>query len=78
MAYVERDQDGNVTGIYALPQGFTTEQLPDDHPDVVDFRNQPDPPPPITTAEVVAALDEIATALPPASRAKLDALLARP
>lgn len=76
MPWVSRHTDNTVNGTYHLKQpGYAEEYLDDDHPEVVAFR-QP-PPPGITIVEVVTALDEIASALPPASRAKLDALLAR-
>lgn len=46
MSYVQRDGGtGKVKGVYALRQaGVADEQLPDDHPDVVEYRAAPPPP----------------------------------
>lgn len=35
MRYLQRDDDGRVIGHYANPQSFATEEVPDDHPDLV-------------------------------------------
>lgn len=44
MPFVERDQQGSVTALYARPQpGRAETKLSDDHPDVVAFRNPPPP-----------------------------------
>ena len=38
MPYVQRDDEGNITGCFANPQpGFAEEYLPDDDAEVVDF-----------------------------------------
>lgn len=38
MIYVERDSQANIRGVYANRQeGYAEEELPDDHPDVVEF-----------------------------------------
>jgi hypothetical protein len=38
MAYVQRDDDDNIKGVYAAEQpGIAEEYLPDDDPDVVAF-----------------------------------------
>jgi hypothetical protein len=43
--YAERDDAGNITGVYANPQpGYAEEELPNDHPEVVAFINPPSPP----------------------------------
>lgn len=39
MTYVER-RDGKIVGVYAIPQpGYAEEEIADDHPDLVAFRN---------------------------------------
>lgn len=45
MPYVERDETGVVKGVYANAQsGYAEEELADDHPDIVAFRNPPPTP----------------------------------
>lgn len=39
MPFVQRNWKGEVTGLFANPQDHAKEELPDDHPDVVSFRN---------------------------------------
>ena len=47
MPYVYRNAQNKITGLTRWPNG-STEQLPDDHPDVVAYRN----PPPPTASEI--------------------------
>jgi hypothetical protein len=55
MPYVQRDDEGNITGIFANPQpGFAEEYLPDDDPEVVAFlENQENPPAPTVEDQVL-------------------------
>ena len=47
MPYVQRDDEGNITGCFANPQpGFAEEYLPDDNPEVVAFNEAQNAPPP--------------------------------
>ncbi len=40
LAHIERDGSGAIKGVYAISQGeHTSETLPEDHADVVEFRN---------------------------------------
>ena len=42
MIFVERNAGGKITGVYAVAQkGYAEEELPDDHADVIAFRNPP-------------------------------------
>lgn len=50
------------------------EQVADDDPRVLAILRPPDPPPLVSPAEIVEALDEVAAGLPAAGRVKLDAL----
>ena len=77
--YVDRDGGGAISGVYAREQRAGQESLPPDHPDVVAFLNPPDPPPPVTTAEILDAMKQIADAagLSTAQKSKLTALIAR-
>lgn len=46
MRYIKRDETGKIVGEFARPQeGVPVEELPDDHPDLVEFRNPPPPKP---------------------------------
>lgn len=43
--YVERGRDGEIKGVYAVPQkGYAEEELPDDHPEVLAYLNPPETP----------------------------------
>ena len=53
MAHVSLDANGNVTGVYAQIQQFSTE-ISDDDPRVVAFLNPPAPAPTLTFLEFVA------------------------
>lgn len=35
MRYIQRDKDGNVTGLFANEQTYATELVADDHPDIL-------------------------------------------
>jgi hypothetical protein len=66
--WVERTGGGAIKGIYANKQpGYAEEQLPDDNPEVVAFRNPP-PVPPLPDANarldagIAAALTEVIAA----------------
>ncbi len=77
--YVSRD-NGKVSGVFARPQpGYGEEWLDDGDPEVVAYLNPPDPPPPITTAEILDAMKQIATGagLTTSQKSKLTALIAR-
>ena len=37
MPFVQRNRNGEITGIFANPQDYAKEELPDDHPDVISF-----------------------------------------
>lgn len=40
--FVERNQDGTIKGVYAMPQpGLAEEELPDDHPSVIAYLAPP-------------------------------------
>ena len=48
MTFVQRDENGKITGVYAnLQPGIAEEELPDDDADVIDFLSPP--PPPVTS-----------------------------
>lgn len=51
MPFVQR-KDGAVVGLFTFQQDYAEEYLPDDHPDVVAFRN-----PPPSLADVIAERD---------------------
>ena len=53
MPYVQRNENGEISGTFANPQpGFAEEYLPDDDPEVVAFNDAIDnPPPPPPTVE---------------------------
>lgn len=61
--FVNRDENGEITGIFAVEQiGGHTEELPDDHPDVLDFIQRTDPAnrkPDVSAAQLIRALDEL-------------------
>lgn len=41
MVWVQRDENGNIKGVYKQKQaGYAEEQLPADHPDVIAFLAQ--------------------------------------
>jgi hypothetical protein len=45
MPYVSRDTGGNINGLFAAPQDFAKEFLPDDDPEVVAYLEPPPPQP---------------------------------
>lgn len=54
-SYVRYDGDGNINGWSRSPDEGYTEELPEDHPDVVAFRTgPPEPPTPRETALAIA------------------------
>ena len=60
MSFVERNPDGTIKGVYANRQpGYADEELADDHPAVVTFRNRPSSQP----RDVMGELDAIKTRL---------------
>lgn len=75
MSYIQRNENGEITGLFRWPQTEGQERLAEDHPDVVAFRNRPMPPG--LYEELLDALDEVAAKLPPEERTKLDALLTK-
>jgi hypothetical protein len=40
MRYIQRDNNGNLIGHYANRQPYATEEVPDDHPDIVAWTNE--------------------------------------
>lgn len=77
MPYVDRDQSGTITSVYASPQpGLSLEEVPETDPGVQAIRNPPRPPPentPATGDDVIATLKLLN--LPGASAAQIDAAL---
>ena len=57
MPYVQRDDDGNINGIYAnLQPGYAEEYLPDNNPEVLAFMEAQNAPPPVA-ADANARID---------------------
>lgn len=52
--FVGRKEDGTIYGTSTVPQAWAKEELPDDHPDVVAFRERK--PPQRTPEQKLAAL----------------------
>lgn len=50
MIYVDRDQDENITGVFAIEQYEGQEKLPENDAEIVAFQN----PPPPTSEEIYA------------------------
>lgn len=58
MPFVERNQTGDIVGLYARPQpGRAEEFLADDHADVTAFQNTPAPPAPLSAEEIYDMLE---------------------
>ena len=56
MMFAERDEAGKIVGLYGRPQpGRAEEVLADDHPDVVAFRDRPEPPDPSVELDTALA-----------------------
>lgn len=67
MAYVERAPNGALKGVYAARQkGYAEEELRDDHPDVVAFRDRALP----QARDIVAELDALAAKVERAAAAE--------
>ena len=77
MPYIERE-GGIIVGLLKWPRIDNQEKLPDDDSDVIVFRNRPEVVP-VTTAEVLDAMKQIATGagLSTAQKSKLTALITR-
>jgi hypothetical protein len=58
--FVERDASGKISGLYANPQEYATEELPDDSPEVVAFLAGPTPEQRLEATRAVA-LDTLLT-----------------
>ncbi|MEE9366728.1 MAG: hypothetical protein V3W44_08585 [Dehalococcoidales bacterium] len=78
MSYIFRNQSGEITGVARWPNYTDQERLPEDDPELVTFLNRPEKPP-ITKAEILDAMKQIATAtgITTAQKSKLTALIAR-
>lgn len=71
MAYLSKDSDGNITGVYANPQpdaidgegnivkGRDTVEVPDDDPAVIAFFNRPRIVPEPTKAELIMQIQSL-------------------
>lgn len=66
MRYVQRDNTGRITGTFSHRATYATEELEDDHPDVVEFQerrearfNPPAPKPRITGYQILARLESL-------------------
>jgi len=45
MPFAERDKEsGKITGVFAVPQSFETEEIDADHPDLIEFHQSQRPP----------------------------------